>query len=144
MAPGAPARWLWCWAMAELQWTTQPILFLTFIIAAGTLAANSSILHHCAYDPNSGSGFTWGLNGNHDSPTQVDSAYLPFNMVADDTSVESNVSLTATRTPIASGPRDADGLQPQTPIASQTAAPLLQTLRESCVWRARDERAFDI
>ena len=107
MAPGH-CRWLWGWAMAELQQETRMTLFMLIIIAAGTLAADCSIQYHCAYDPNSGSGFTWGLNGNHDSPTQVDSAYLPFNMVADDTSVESNVSLTATRTPIASGPRDAD------------------------------------
>ena len=40
-------------------------------------------------------------------------------MVADDTSVESNVSHTATRT-LKSGLHDADGLQPQTPIASAT------------------------
>ena len=110
-------------------------LFMLIIIAAGTLAADCSIQYHCAYDPNSGSGFTWGLNGNHDSPTQVDSAYLPFNMVADDTSVESNVLLQAIQTPLASGPGNADGLQPQTPNASLMQTPTASLLTTTLATR---------
>ena len=79
------------WAMAGLSWRLRPTLYLSIIIAAGTLAAlSSSRQNHCATSPNGGSEDTRGLNDSIDS--NVDSV-LPINMVADEALVERSSEL---------------------------------------------------
>ena len=59
--------------MAELRWTTRWTAFIFMIATAGTLAATSSLLDHCAQDPNSGSGIGWGLKLTQSTLTHADS-----------------------------------------------------------------------
>ena len=59
--------------MVELHWTTGWMTVLFLIATAGTLAATSSLLDHCAQDPNSGSGIGWGLKLTQSTLTHADS-----------------------------------------------------------------------